>query len=84
MRDELAGIAYVSFWATSKCVSDPSYLKQLGFVLGEYEYSVVHFNNGLHSLNTDPSDWEAGLKSALGAIRQACPGAKIVWASSPP
>ncbi|OGV59141.1 MAG: hypothetical protein A2X49_02275 [Lentisphaerae bacterium GWF2_52_8] len=84
VRDELAGVAYVSFYATSKCVSDPSYLSALSFMLGEYDYELIHFNNGLHSLDTDRASWELGLKAALDLISAKGKGAKIVWASSTP
>lgn len=84
VRDELAGTAYVSFWATSKCVTDRSYLKQLAYMLDEYPYAVIHFNNGLHSLSTDRKEWEAGLRSALVLIQEKVPQAKIIWASCTP
>jgi hypothetical protein len=84
VRDALAGVAYVSFWATSKCTSDRSYLKQLAYILDEYDYSVIHFNNGLHSLTSDRGEWETGLKNALKLIREKSKGAKIIWATSTP
>ncbi len=84
VRDELAGTAYVTMYATSKCVTDRSYLKELKYILEEYDYAVIHFNNGLHSLNTDPKEWEAGLRAALQLIREKGKGAKIIWASSTP
>ena len=31
--------------ATSKCVSDPSFVRELALVLGEYEFATIHFNN---------------------------------------
>lgn len=84
VRDKLAGTAYVSFWATSKCCTDPSYLKELGFILGEYDYQVIHFNNGLHSLDTDRTAWEAALRAAFELLKQDGQGARIIWASSTP
>lgn len=84
VRDELAGTAYVSFYATSKCVTDRSYLKELSYILDEYDYAVIHFNNGLHSLTTDPAKWEAGLRAALHLIQEKGKNAKIIWASSTP
>jgi lysophospholipase L1-like esterase len=84
VRDELAGVAYVSFWATSKCTVDRSYLKQLSYILEEYDYSVIHFNNGLHSLSTDRKDWEQGLRQALQLLKAKGKGAKIIWATSTP
>ena len=84
VRDELAGTAYVTFFATSKCVTDKTYLRALAFFLDEYDYAVIHFNNGLHSLSTPPQAWEAGLRAALKLIREKGKGAKIYWASSTP
>lgn len=84
VRDALAGVAYVSFWATSKCTSDRSYLKQLAYILEEYDYSVIHFNNGLHSLTSDRVEWETGLRNALKLIKEKGKGAKVIWATSTP
>ncbi len=84
VRDKLAGAAYVSFYATSKCVTDPSYLKELAHVLDEYPYAVVHFNNGLHSLDTDRKEWEAGLRASLNLLKEKGKGAKVLWATSTP
>jgi len=84
VRDALAGVAYVSFWATSKCTSDRSYLKQLAYILDEYDYSVIHLNNGLHSLTSDRQEWENGLRNALKLIKEKGKGAKVIWATSTP
>jgi hypothetical protein len=81
---ELAGTAYVTFFATSKCVCDKSYLRSLALFLGEADYAVVHFNNGLHSLSSDRQDWETCLRAAIKMIKEKGKGAKIVWASSTP
>lgn len=84
VRNGLAGEAYIAFCATSKGADDPSYLKELAYVLGEYKYDVIHFNNGLHSLSANPEKWKAGLCAALGLIQEKGNGAKIIWASSTP
>ena len=84
VKDELAGAAYTSFWATSKCASDRSYLKELSFILAEYDYAVIHFNNGLHSLDTDRAAWEASLREVVRTLKEKGRGAKLVWASSTP
>jgi len=84
VRKELQGKAYTSYYATSKCVTDRSYLKELGYVLDEYEYAVIHFNNGLHSLGTDRTAWEERLRDAVALIREKAPKASVVWATSTP
>ena len=81
---ELAGTASVTFFATSKCVCDKSYLRSLAFFLDESDYAVIHFNNGLHSLSSDRQDWETCLRAAIKLIQAKGKGAKIVWASSTP
>jgi len=84
VNKELAGTAYTSFYASSKCVTDRTYLSQLAFMLDEYDYAVIHFNNGLHSLNTPLAEWEAGLRAAVRLIKEKSKGARIIWASSTP
>jgi hypothetical protein len=84
VKDELNGIAYTSFYVTSKCVTDRSYIKELTCVLDEYDYAVIHFNNGLHSLDTDRTAWETSLREVLKTLIEKGKGAKIVWASSTP
>lgn len=84
VRERLEGVANVSSWASSYCVTSPGYLKLLAFYLDEAPYDVIHFNNGLHSLETPVADWERGLEAALRLIRQKQPNAKVVWAASTP
>jgi hypothetical protein len=81
---ELAGAVNVTFFATSKCVCDKSYLRALALFLDESDYAVVHFNNGLHSLSSDRQDWETCLRAAIRLIQAKGKGAKIIWASSTP
>jgi hypothetical protein len=82
--NELAGTAYVTFFATSKCVCDKSYLRALAFFLDEADYAVIHFNNGLHSLSSDRQEWEASLRASVRLIKEKGKGAKVIWASSTP
>lgn len=84
VNKELDGTVYTSFYASSKCITDHTYLSQLAFMLDEYDYAVIHFNNGLHSLNTRPAEWKAGLQTAVKLIKEKSKGAKIIWASSTP
>lgn len=80
----LAGVAYLSSWATSKCVTDPTYLKRLAFILEEYPYAAIHFNNGLHSLTTDPGEWESALRAAVALIKEKSPDTPLIWVSLTP
>ena len=80
----LEGKMNVSYWVSSYCVTSPGYLKRLDLCLGEAKYDVVHFNNGLHSLDTSTDAWAKGLEAALKLIRARQPSARIVWATSTP
>ena len=84
VQRRLDGKVNVSYWVSSYCVTSPGYLKLLDFYLSEAKYDVVHFNNGLHSLGTNPEAWERGLRAALALVRERQPQAKIVWVSSTP
>lgn len=84
VREMLDGRVNVSFWASSKCVTDPDYFRELDFMLDAYPYDAVCFNNGLHSLSTDRAEWNAAYASAVDFIRAKLPDAKISLTLSTP
>lgn len=84
VREELASDANVSFWAGSKCVTDPEYLRELDFLLGSYRYDFISFNNGLHSLGTVPEEYREAYRNAVRFIRAKCPAAKLFLTTSTP
>ena len=77
VREKLAGSMNVSFWASSKCVTDPDYFRELDFILDYTEYDVISFNNGLHSLTTDRAEWTRAYANAVKFIQTKCPDAKV-------
>lgn len=84
VRKALAGKMNVTYWASSYCVTSPGYLKLLDFYLNEADYAVVHFNNGLHSLQTPTADWAKGFEAAVRLVRARQPKAKLVWTTATP
>lgn len=84
VQKALEGEVNVSYWISSYCLTSPGYKRLLGFYLDEAKYDVIHFNNGLHSLETETKAWAVALGEVLELIRQKQPWAKIVWASSTP
>ena len=45
---------YIDKYVTSRALDNPSFMKELSYVLTQGEYEVIHFNNGLHGgLDTD-------------------------------
>lgn len=84
VRDKLAGKAYVSFIATSRCLTDPYYAEDLARILERDTYEVIHFNNGLHSLKVNEEFWESELCRTLALIKEKASGASVIWATSTP
>ena len=84
VRESLADKANVTFWASSKCVTDPDYFRELDFIVGAYHYDMVSFNNGLHSLSTDPEEWMTAFDAALRFLKEKLPDSKLVVTLSTP
>jgi len=84
VKAALEGKMNVTYWISSYCVTSPGYLKLLEFYLDEAKYDVVHFNNGLHSLSTDPKEWDTFFRAALKLIRKKQPQARLVVVTSTP
>lgn len=80
----LEGKMTVTYWVSSYCLTSSNYMKFLSIYLDEAEYAVIHFNNGLHSLNSDPVAWERALRKAIKLIRMKQPKAKLIWTASTP
>ncbi len=84
VRTKLDGKVNVSFWASSKCVTDPDYFRELDFMLGAYKFDAVCFNNGLHSLGTNRAEWDAAYSSAVSFIMAMLPETKLSLTLSTP
>ena len=84
VAEELDGKMNVSFWASSKCVTDADYFKELDTVLGADHYDVISFNNGLHSLSTDRAEWEFAYTQAVKFIRAKSPESRLFLTTSTP
>ena len=84
VRERLEGKANVSYWASSKCVTDPDYFRELDFMIGAREYRAVSFNNGLHSLGTNRAEWDAAYAAAVDFIRAKLPETKLALTLSTP
>ena len=76
----------VTSWASSKCVTDVTYLKDLEHILEYNRYDFITFNNGLHYL-TEPtsfSEWEAAYRKTLEYIQAKLPAVPIALLSCTP
>ncbi|MBQ3707167.1 MAG: SGNH/GDSL hydrolase family protein [Clostridia bacterium] len=84
VRELLDGRVSVSFWASSKCVTDPDYFRELDLMLSARPLDMVTFNNGLHSLTTDRGEWDAAYAGAVSFLRAKLPSAKLALVLSTP
>ncbi|MCQ2430993.1 MAG: SGNH/GDSL hydrolase family protein [Clostridia bacterium] len=84
VRRKLEGCANITFWASSKCVTDPDYFKELHHIVSMEHYDMICYNNGLHSLSTDTDEWSAAYRSALDMIRAMAPEAVLAVTLSTP
>ncbi len=74
----LKGKAYVARLATSKSLGDPALLEQVGLVLREQQFDIIHFNNGMHGDGYSEEAYAAALPPMLARLRRDAPGARIV------
>ena len=74
----LKGKAYVARLATSKSLGDPALLDQVGLVLREHQFDIIHFNNGMHGDGYSEEAYAAALPPMLAWLRRDAPGARIV------
>lgn len=81
VRAALKGKAYVSMLATSLAVGDPALLDELKLVLRMNNYSVIHFNFGLHG---DMRDYREGFADMISTIQRYAPKSKLIWATTTP
>ena len=78
LREKLGTKVNITSWGTSKCVTDPTYLKELDHVLTYNRYDLILFNNGLHSLVTPLDEWEKAYNKVLDFIGAKLPDVPLV------
>lgn len=82
--ERLKGIALVDRLANSKGINDPALYKEITYMLSEYRYRAIHFNNGLHGWHVPDDVYASCLRQMVQVLRQYGQGAKLVWANSTP
>jgi len=84
VEKHLAGKAYCARLTTSKCVSDPTFNDDLLLLLKQYEFSAIHFNNGLHGWGYTEEQYRDGLLKTVAVVKKHSDGAKLIWATTTP
>ena len=81
---QLQGKAYVAKLATSSSLGDPALLDQVKLLLSNYDFAVIHFNNGLHGFDYTEEEYRADIPEFLEVVKKFAPNAKLIWATSTP
>lgn len=81
---QLQPSATTAYFTTSASVADPAFVPQLQGVLAGYQFSVIHFNNGLHGFGFSDAEYRSGYEQALNTIRQSQPRARLILALTTP
>lgn len=84
VANELKGRANVARFASSRGLGDPALFKELALVLDQYQFSVIHFNNGLHGWVYTEDDYRAEFPKLMQVLKDHAPAAKLIWASTTP
>jgi hypothetical protein len=84
VKTRLAPFANVDKLASSKNITDPALLKEVGYMLSEYKYAVIHFNHGLHGFGIPQEDYENYLRAYVTKVKEMAGDAKLVWGSITP
>jgi hypothetical protein len=80
----LEGNTYLGRLTTSRSVCDPVFFHELDLVLGQYEFDVIHFNNGLHGWGYTEEQYKQGFDRFLDVLEEKAPEAKLICALSTP
>ncbi len=84
VRENLGEYANVTYWISSKCVTDPMYLRELDFYLDAFKYDMIFFNNGAHSSDKHPEERETAFANTIDFIMAKCPGVPLVLVNCAP
>jgi hypothetical protein len=80
----LKGRAVVFRLATSKCAGDPVLPEEMSLILRQYQFDVIHFNNGIHGAEYSDETYSDGLRDMIAILRKYDPKAQLVWATTTP
>ena len=79
----LKGKAYCSYLCTSACLGNPHLTQQIKLVLSQYDYSLIHFNNGLHGSTYTAEQYRKGFEETIELLRKES-DTPIIWATTTP
>lgn len=76
--------AHLARYATSKFLSHPDFLAEVGLLLKRYPFDVIHINNGLHGWGYTEDQYRDGLEALVAFIQKESPDSKVIWCLTTP
>jgi len=80
----LDGKVNIASFATSKCVGDPDYDRELKHAVSDYRWSLIYFNNGLHGFTATEKEYAKGLRKVLKKLLKLAGKTPVIWRTSTP
>ncbi len=71
-------------YSTSKFLSHPDFLTELGVMIKRFHFDVIHINNGLHGWGYTEAQYEAGVEALIAFLKRESPDSTIVWCMTTP
>jgi hypothetical protein len=71
-------------YTTSKFLSHPDFLTELGVMIKRFQFDVIHVNNGLHGWGYTEAQYEAGMEALISFLKKESPESTIVWCMTTP
>ncbi len=83
---QLSGVANVYLYSTSVSSGDPRLSQQLRDYLKsmDLQFTVIHFNNGMHGWGYTEQQYAGGLPGMISALRAGSRHAVLEWANTTP
>ncbi len=72
VKDALQKVARVDYLATSYAITSPAYWKCVKSFVADSDYTVIHFNYGLHAHHIDDDTYEEKCREMLAFLRKEC------------
>jgi lysophospholipase L1-like esterase len=58
--------------------------EEISLILRQYQFDVIHFNNGIHGTEYSDVAYGDGLRDMISILRKYDPRARLLWATTTP
>lgn len=74
--------ATISKITTSLSMGDPTFMRHLSGLLGDYTFDYIFFNNGLHGVLYSPVQYASYISKVYKLLKKNNPSANIIWVNT--